>query len=162
MVWMAIRPFHALNMDISYHDYHKLRAETRKTYGFPGSLRSSNGQRSSCSSKLGICFFIHLTLPFADIVPQFCAPWRTWNQKLTQCTSVSTLYHDSRNECVYFRHEIRPLTHRRLSLPQIPLCILKTHYKITLSSINGLGTEIGTRIVQLRKVNGKLKTVSAL
>lgn len=34
----------------------------------PGSLRSSNGQRSICLSKLGICFFVRMTLPFADII----------------------------------------------------------------------------------------------
>ncbi len=29
-----------------------------------------------------------------DIIPQFRAPWRTWNQKSKQCPSVSILYHE--------------------------------------------------------------------
>ncbi|MCM1240334.1 MAG: hypothetical protein NC331_13265, partial [Lachnospiraceae bacterium] len=44
------------------------RAETRKTFGFSGSLRSSNGQRHIRSSKLGRCVFVHLTLPFSNII----------------------------------------------------------------------------------------------
>jgi hypothetical protein len=49
-----------------------LRAETRKTFCFSGSLRLPNVQRSICSNKFGSCVFGRLALPFADIVPQYC------------------------------------------------------------------------------------------
>ena len=47
-----------------------LRAELRKTFGFPESLRSSNVLENGRSSKLGSRFPKHLTLPFTHIIAQ--------------------------------------------------------------------------------------------
>ena len=43
-------------------------AETRKTYGFTGSLRSLNVQKYNCLCKHSNYIFGHLALPFAHII----------------------------------------------------------------------------------------------
>ena len=47
------------------------KASPSRIQSILGRICSSNVRTSICSSKLGICLFEHLTLPFADILSYF-------------------------------------------------------------------------------------------
>lgn len=80
----------------------------RKTFGFPGSLRSSNGRRVGCSSKLGSRFSDHLTLPFAHIIPYSMTLCYNLICRIWGCFAGMSLQDEMNRAAVHSANRMKP------------------------------------------------------